>query len=274
MVLRAEIHETAIVHPGAVISDGCSIGPYSVIGEHVRLGEGCQVASHVVIDGHTSIGAHSRIFPFAALGCEPQDLKFRGEPSELIIGEHNIIREYVTLQGGTAHGTMKTTIGSRNLFMAHSHVGHDCRVGDNNWLANSVALSGHVTIGNNVILGGMVGVHQFVEVGDYSFLGAGAMVAQHVPPYCMVQGDRAKLIGINKIGLKRAGFSPEEIRRVIRIYKALFLGPGVFADRLTRARTEAGDSERALRMVEFVGRDRDRGIASARRGSDEGLSED
>lgn len=274
MTAGSTIHSSAIIQPGAEISQGCKIGPYSIIGANVKLGPNCEIGSHVVLDGHTTIGAGTRIFPFAAIGTDPQDLKFSGEPSVLEIGERNIIREYVTIQAGTAHGTMRTTVGNENLFMCHSHVGHDCIVGSNNWFANSVALSGHVTIGSRVILGGLAGVHQFVEVGDLAFIGAGAMVAQDIPPYCMSQGDRARLTGINKVGLKRAGFSEEEVRRVIQVFRDLFIRKSIstedqtitltLANRIERAKERAANCPRASKLIDFVAGDRPRGIAAAR----------
>ena len=204
------IHPTAIIDPAAEIGPEVEIGPYSVIGPHVQLGSQCRIGPHVVIEGHTTLGEQCQISQFASLGAPPQDLKYKGEPSTLVIGRRNVIREYVTLQPGTASGHMTTTIGDENLFMASSHVAHDGIVGNRNVFANSVALGGHVTIGNSVILGGLVGIHQFVRIGDFAFISGGTLVGEDVPPYCFGQfgqTPRGALRGVNTIGLKRAGFS-------------------------------------------------------------------
>ena len=164
--MDCQIHATAIVDPKAKLGAGVHVGPYSIIGPNVQLGDGCRIAPHVVIEGHTTLGENSDVFQFVSLGSAPQDLKFKGEPSTLIIGARNKIREYVTLRPGPASGHMTTVVGDNNLFMANSHVGHDCKVGSNNVFANTVGLAGHVSVGNNVILGGLVGLHQFCRIGD------------------------------------------------------------------------------------------------------------
>jgi len=247
-----EIHPSAVVEEGAVLGEGCRVGAFSVIGPHVIMGENCNIASHVVVEGHTRLGNNNRIFQFASIGSAPQDLKFRDEASELHIGDNNTMREYVTLQPGTEHGTMLTTIGNSNLFMASSHVGHDCRVGDANVFANSCALSGHVTIENNVILGGLAGVHQFARVGDLAFVGGGSMAGKDVPPFCITQGDRAALVGINVIGLKRNGFSVEDIGRIRKLYRDIFLGKGKLEERLNSVEAEYGDLEAAVKFINFI----------------------
>lgn len=246
------IHPTAIVAESAIVGDGTSIGAYTVIGEHVRIGKNCRIGSHVVVEGHTTLGDENKIYQFASVGAEPQDLKFRGEASTLTVGNKNIIREYVTLQPGTEGGGMKTVIGDGNLFMASSHVGHDSIVGNGNILANSVALSGHVEVGNYVILGGMTGIHQFCKLGDFSFTGAGSMVAQDLPPYCMAQGDRAELIGLNLVGLKRHGFSADDVKELKALYRELFRGKGTMKDRVMMARDNYAQSQKALALVDFV----------------------
>jgi UDP-N-acetylglucosamine acyltransferase len=218
----AVVHPSAVIYPGAVIGAGTEVGPFSVIGPHVVLGERNVLASHVVIEGHTTIGDENHIFQFASVGARPQDLKFKGEESRLEIGNGNAIREYVTLHPGTAGGGMLTKIGDRNLLMACSHVAHDVIMGNRNILANSCALAGHITVGDGVIAGGLSGVHQFVRLGTMSYIGAGSMVSKDVPPFCLVQGDRAGLAGLNIIGMRRAGVPSDVIRSLKQAYRRLF----------------------------------------------------
>lgn len=264
---HASIHPTAIIGEGAIIGAGTSIGPYSVIGPKVVLGIENKIGPHVVIEGNTRIGNNNQIFQFASIGAAPQDLKFKGEDSVLEIGDSNRIREYVTLQPGTERGGMISKIGSRNLFMANSHLGHDGIVGDDNVIANSVALAGHVTIGSRIILGGLSGVHQFVRVGDFAMVGAGAMVTQDAPPCCIVQGDRARLVGINTVGLERAGYTREEIKAVRDLYKKLFLTTGPFRERLAKARSEDTSSRAASMILSFF-TDLSRGVMDVRSAHD------
>jgi UDP-N-acetylglucosamine acyltransferase len=228
-----DFHQTAIVHKDAKIGAGTKIGPYCIVGGDVKIGENNTLHSHVVIQGNTTLGSNNQIFPFASLGGIPQDLKYRGEASSLVIGDKNIIREYVTLQPGTAGGGMLTKIGNNNLFMAQSHVAHDVILGDGNILANSVALAGHITVGNRVIIAGLSGVHQFVSLGDLSYIAAGSMVSKDVPPFAMVQGDRAGLVGLNTVGLKRASCSEEEIKLLKSTFRSLYYkSTGTFKERL------------------------------------------
>ncbi len=254
----SNIHSTAIVSPSAVIGEGTTIGPYSVIGSHVVLGSNNKVASHVVIEGHTRIGDGNTIYQFASVGAHPQDLKYKGEPSELLIGNNNIIREYATLQPGTEGGGMLTKIGNGNLFMATTHVGHDSTVGDKCVMANGAGLAGHVTIGNGVIVGGFSGIHQFVRIGDIAMVGAGSMVSQDIPPFCIAQGDRASIHGLNRIGLDRNGCSKEEFGLLRELYGILFLQGipevegKVFKERVAYAQTRVGDSKWASAFVSFI----------------------
>lgn len=258
------VHPTAIVDPKAVLGEGTEIGAYSVIGPHVKLGQRTKVGPHVVIEGYSTFGDDNVIFQFASLGAAPQDLKFKGEPSELIIGNKNIIREYVTLQPGTAHGKMKSVVGNGNLFMAGSHLGHDTEVGNGNVFANYCSLAGHVTVGDKVTVGGMAGVHQFARLGDLCILGAGSMVAQDIPPFCMAQGDRAELIGLNKIGLQRSGISAQEISHLKSLYRAVFFSDGSFATRLEQATAACGDFEVGARFLSFLRTSSSRGVARPR----------
>ncbi len=259
-----EIHNTAIVSPGAELGDGVSVGPYSVIGPNVKIGARTKVGPHVVIEGHTTLGEENDIFQFASVGSAPQDLKFRNEPSTLIIGKRNKIREFVTLQPGTATGTMTTTIGDENLFMANCHVGHDCRVGNYNVFANSTALAGHVEIGNRAILGGLVGVHQHCRIGDFAILGGGSMVNGDVPPYCIGQGDRAKLRGINRVALERAGFTQAQVREIKLAYRHMFASLGHLEQKLANIPSEWSSLPHLSLFLDFI-RSSIRGVCSPAR---------
>ena len=215
------IHATAIIDPGAQLAHDVSVGPYSIIGAEVEIGSGTSVGPHVVINGPTSIGKDNRIFQFASIGEIPQDKKFAGERTTLEIGDRNIIREFVTFNRGTADGIGKTVIGSDNLFMAYSHVAHDCIVGNHTVFANAASLSGHVEVGDYTILGGFTSVHQFTQIGAKSLCGLGSVVVQDIPPFSTAAGNRARTIGINKEGLKRKDFSPELIRALHQSFREL-----------------------------------------------------
>lgn len=221
--MTSGIHPTAIVDPAANIAKNVSIGPYCIVGPQVTLGEGVILYSHAVIDGDTTIGEGTEVFPFASLGHRPQDKKFKGEKSQLVIGKRNVIREHVTMNPGTEGGGMVTRIGDDCLFMASSHVAHDCQIGNQVILANNATLAGHVTVGNGVILGGLSAVHQFVRIGDYAFIGGMAAVEKDVIPYGMVMGERADLAGLNLVGLKRREVPRESIHALRNLYKKLFL---------------------------------------------------
>lgn len=216
------VHPTAIVADGARVDETCEIGPYAVIGHEVKLGPRNVVGAHAVIDGDTTIGEGNRVFPHAVIGQIPQDLKFAGEKSRLVIGDRNKFREFTTIHLGTQGGGGVTRIGNDCLFMANSHVAHDCTVGDGCILANSVPLGGHVTLEDHVTLGGLAGVHQFTRIGRFCFAAAGSIIVQDIAPYCTVQGDRAQLAGINAIGLARHGYSEEQIGRVKEAYRIVF----------------------------------------------------
>jgi UDP-N-acetylglucosamine acyltransferase len=265
-----EVHPTAVVAAGAELGPGVRVGPYAVIGPHVRLGAGTTIGPHAVVDGRTTLGAANRVFQLASVGAEPQDLKYRGEASRLEIGDRNIVREFATVNPGTAGGGMVTVLGDENLLMNYAHVGHDSRIGSRCVLANSSALAGHVRIEDHVIVGGLAAVHQFVRVGESALLGGGAMVVRDVPPFCTAAGDRARLRGLNLVGLRRRGFDAERIRAIKRAYRILFASGLPFAEAQARCRAELGASADAIRMLEFIAGS-ERGLCAAahgRRGAD------
>jgi UDP-N-acetylglucosamine acyltransferase len=246
------VHPTAVIHPGARLHPTVQLGPYAVIGPNVELGAGTTVGPHSVIEGRTRIGERNRVFQFASVGAQPQDLKYAGEDSELHIGDENLIREFTTLHKGTAGGGGVTRIGNGNLFMAYSHVAHDCQVGNDSVFANSATLGGHVEIGDHVILGGLAAVHQFTRIGRHAFVAGGSMVVMDVPPYCTAQGDRAELVGINSVGLARHGFSEEQIGQIKDAYRVLFRSKLPLDEALERLRTDFGGSPEIEVLLAFV----------------------
>jgi len=253
------IHPSAIVHPAAKLAAGVSVGPYSIIGEHVEIGEGTTIGPHAVIEGRTRIGAQNRIFAFSALGGTPQDKKYAGEPTALEIGDRNIIREYCTFNCGTAQDAGTTRIGSDNWIMAYVHVAHDCQVGNHTILANAVMIAGHVRIGDHVILGGLTGVHQFVMIGAHSMTAGATLLLQDLPPYVMAAGNDCKPFGINAEGLKRRGFSEEQIAEIRRAYRTLYRS-GLGLEEARAAIAEQAETAPELRILaDFLGRSR-RGI--------------
>lgn len=216
------IHPTAVLEPGSQVDPSCEIGPYVVIGAGVRMGPGNTVASHAVVTGQTTLGANNRIFSHAVLGGIPQDLKYRGESTSLVVGDKNTFREFATVSLGTAGGGGVTRIGNGGLFMASSHVGHDCQIGDGAIFANSAALAGHVLVEDHVHIGGLSACHQFCRIGRFAFVGGMTGVGMDVAPYCTVSGARAELAGVNVIGMQRAGMAEEQIGRIKQAYKVVF----------------------------------------------------
>jgi UDP-N-acetylglucosamine acyltransferase len=247
------VHATAIVHPEAKLHPTVEVGPFAIIGARVKLGAGTVVGPHTVIEGDTTIGEKNRIFHHASIGAPPQDLKYAGEPTRLVIGDENQIREFTTLHIGTAGVGGITRIGHRNLFMAYSHVAHDCVVGNGCVLANSVALAGHVDVADFVILGGLSAVHQFTRIGKHAFIAGGSMVAMDVPPYCTAQGDRAELAGLNTVGLSRHGLTDEQIGRIKDAYKILFRSKLGLNEAMTRLKAEHGGQPEIDHLLEFIG---------------------
>jgi len=246
------IHPTAIVEAGAEVDPSCEVGPYAVVGANVKLGAGTIVGAHAVLSGHTTLGRENRVFPFAALGGVPQDLKYRGEPTRLEIGDRNTFREYTTLNLGTVGGGGVTVIGSGGLFMANSHVGHDCRIGDGAIIANSVALAGHVTIEDHVHLSGLAAVHQFVRIGRLSFVSGLTGVTMDVAPYTTVAGPRAELGGLNTVGMQRAGFGEEQLGRVKQAYKIVFRSGLGLAEAIGELEKTLGAHPEIAHLVTFL----------------------
>lgn len=216
------ISELAVIDPGAQIGNNVKIGPFCYIGKDVIIGDDCELNSHVVIKGPTTIGKGNRFFQFASIGEECQDLKYKGEPTQLIIGDNNTFRESCTIHRGTIQDNSLTQIGSNNLFMAYTHVAHDCMVGSHCILANNASIAGHVHVGDWAILGGMTAVHQFCHIGAHSFVAASSLILKDIPPYVMASGSAAKPFGLNSEGLKRRGFSPEIISEIKRAYKVVY----------------------------------------------------
>jgi UDP-N-acetylglucosamine acyltransferase len=248
----ARIHPTAIVARGAELDDGVSVGPYAVIGRHVRIGRDAWIGPHAVVDGRTTLGAGCRVFSFASVGAPPQDLKYRGEPSTLDVGDGTIVREFASINPGTAAGGMATRVGKGCLFMVSSHVAHDCTVGNHVILANGAALGGHVVADDHAIVGGLAGVHQYVRIGESALCAAGAMVSMDVPPFCTVAGDRARLHGLNVVGLKRRGFPASTITALKRAYRLVFHVAGSRREAVARARAALGGVAEVGRLLDFV----------------------
>jgi UDP-N-acetylglucosamine acyltransferase len=260
----AQIHPTAIVDPKAELDASVSVGPYTVIGPHVKVGAGTTIAAHVVLEGHTTIGRDNRIWQFASIGAANQDKKYQGEPTELVIGERNTIREFTTLQVGTVQDKGRTTIGDDNWIMAYVHVAHDCVVGNNTTLANNTTMAGHVELGDWVTVGGLTGIHQFVKIGAHAMVGFQSAVSQDVPPFMLVDGNPLAVRGVNVVGLRRREFSAERINVVRQMHKLLYRENRTLDDAkaaiaaLTQSVSEAGADIEL--MLGFLG-SAERGIA-------------
>ncbi|WP_371038424.1 acyl-ACP--UDP-N-acetylglucosamine O-acyltransferase [Rhodosalinus sp. FB01] len=248
---EARVHPSAVVEEGAVIAAGCAIGPFCHVGPEVRLAEGVELKSHVVVTGDTRIGAGTSIFPFAVIGEIPQDLKFKGERTRLEIGARNRIREHVTMNAGTEGGGGVTRVGDDGLFMAGAHVAHDVQVGDRVILVNHAALAGHCVLEDDVIVGGLSGVHQWVRIGEGAIIGAVTMVTNDVIPYGLVQAPRGRLDGLNLVGLKRRGVSRDDITALRAAFQMLAQGEGAFQDRARRLGDETA-SDYVRQIVDFV----------------------
>jgi len=257
----SNIHPTAVIGQGAKIDATSSIGPYCVIGDNVSIGAGTVLHSHIVVEGHTTVGANNRIFPFASLGHMPQDLKFKGEVTFLEIGDGNTIREYVTMNPGTEGGGGVTRVGDNNLFMALAHVAHDCKVGNYCVVANNGTLAGHVELGDHAIVGGLSAIHQFVRVGHFAIIGGASGVAHDVIPFGSAVGNRAKLGGLNLVGLKRNEFPREIIHELRKAYRLLFADEGSLSDRVEDVASMFPKNPQVMDVCNFI-RASERGICT------------
>jgi UDP-N-acetylglucosamine acyltransferase len=260
----ASIHPTALVDSQATVADDVAIGPYTIVGPNVTLKAGVVLESHVVVDGHTTVGERTRIYPFASIGLPPQDLKYAGEPTRLVIGVENTIREHVTMNPGTVKGGGLTQVGDNCLFMVAAHIAHDCFIGEGVIMANNATLGGHVTIDDFAIVGGLSAVHQFVRIGRNAMIGGVSGVEQDVIPFGTVMGDRARLSGLNVIGLKRRGFSHEEIQTLRTAYRQLFSDEGTLAERIVEVEREFGTSPPVRIVLDFMKGESERGICKTR----------
>jgi UDP-N-acetylglucosamine acyltransferase len=257
------IHPTAIIAAGAVIGAGVRIGPFCTVGAEASIGEGAELVSHVVVEGRTRIGAGVRLFPFVTVGMAPQDLKYAGEPTETEIGPRSVLREHVTVHRGTVTGSGVTRVGADCLLMAVVHVAHDCRIGNGVVIANNVVMGGHVEIGDNAVIGGAAAIHQFVRIGRVAMVGGVSGVEADVIPFGSVLGNRARLAGLNVVGLRRRGCGREALHTLRAAFRLLFAGEGVFAERLAETREKWGGEPLVAEMLAFIEAPSRRGLIRA-----------
>jgi UDP-N-acetylglucosamine acyltransferase len=247
------IHPTAIVDPSAKISASCSIGPYCIIHSGVEMGENCELISNVVLGGPSRFGSNNKIYPFAVLGMDPQDITYKGEPTRLEVGSHNVIREYVTITRGTSKGGGITRIGSHILIMAYTHIGHDCSIGDHAMLVNAATLAGHVTVEEWAVVGALCPVHQFVRIGAHSYIGGGTTITQDVLPYSMTSAERdTHAYMLNKVGLQRRGFSSERIAALHHAFKVLLASKMNTSQAIEKLRSEGAQGEDVDALLSFI----------------------
>jgi UDP-N-acetylglucosamine acyltransferase len=257
------IHPTALVDPAAVLGRDVRIGPFCVIGPDVMIEDGTELVSHVVVDGHSRIGPGVTLFPFCTVGLAPQDLKYRGEPTRCEIGARTQVREHCTIHRGTATGRGLTSVGADCMLMAVAHVAHDCSLGDNVIVANNVVMGGHVSIGDHAVIGGSAAIHQFVRIGRAAMIGGVSGVEGDVIPFGSVLGNRARLVGLNVVGLKRRGFEKAAIMSLRGAFKTLFKDEGVFARRLEETRASYGDDPLVAEVLAFIDNESHRGLIRA-----------
>lgn len=251
-MMAIEIHPTAIVDKEAEIEDGVVIGPYCIVGNAARIKKGVRLISNVIIEGRTEIGEDTIIYPFTSIGLPPQDLKYKGEDTGVIIGKKNIIREYITIHRASVGGDGFTVIGDNNFLMAYVHIAHDCKIGNSVLMANAATLAGHVKVEDHAVIGGLVAVHQFTRIGSYAMVGGFSGVGQDIPPYMIASGARARLFGLNTVGLKRHGFSEETLSELKRAYKILFREKRTLKDAIKKIQAELPYSEEIRHLIEFI----------------------
>jgi UDP-N-acetylglucosamine acyltransferase len=254
-----EIHKTTIISPKAEIADSVHIGPFCVIGEGAKIKKGTRLISNIIIEGNTEIGENCIIYPFATIGLPPQDLKYKNEKTGVKIGKRNIIREYASIHRASVGGDGMTEIGDGNFLMAYVHIAHDCKIGSSIAMANAATLAGHVVIEDFAFIGGVVAIHQYTRIGAYSMVGGFSGIGQDIPPFTMASGARAKLYGLNVIGLKRHGFSEEAINNLKKAYKTLFREKRTLKEALKKIKSELAGSPEVERLVEFIEKNK-RGI--------------
>jgi len=248
------VHPTAIIEKGAKLGNDVYIGPYCIVGPDVEIGDLTRLESHVCVSGHTFMGKNNKVYPFASIGQPPQDLKYKGEPTRVVVGDNNTIREYVTINCGTINGNKVTTVGNNNMLMAYAHVAHDCTVHNNVVMANNVALAGHVTLEDYVVLGGFVGITQFNTIGKHAFIGAYSMIRSDFPPFFTGKGmDNFSVQSVNSVGLSRRGYSEDAIRRIKNAYKLLYVKKGtILADVVKELKSEEPQSDEISYLVRFI----------------------
>jgi UDP-N-acetylglucosamine acyltransferase len=247
-----EIHPTAIVHPRATIAPGVKIGAYSLIGENVRIGKDTVIDSHVVVEGWTEVGERCHLFPFVSIGTAPQHMRYRGEPTRVTIGNENVIREFVTIHRATVEGGGNTTLGHGNFIMAYSHIAHDCKVGNQVIMANASTLAGHIAVEDFAIVGGLVAIHQFVRVGCYAIIGGASGVPKDIPPYMCAAGNRAKLFGLNTVGLKRHRFSEATLFALKQAYRILFRSHLILNKAIEKVETDVPRLPEITHLLDFL----------------------
>lgn len=257
--MRSKIHETAIIDPKAKIETGVEIGPYCIIKKGVHIGRGTKLISHVIMEGEAEIGESCTFYPFASIGSSPQDLKYKGEATKLIIGNNNIVREYVTINRASVGGDELTSVGSDNYLMAYVHIAHNCKVGNHVIMANAATLAGHVVVEDFTIIGGLAAVHQHTRIGQYAMIGGLSGVVQDIPPYMIAAGSRAKLFGPNTIGLKRRGFSDQATNAIKKAYKILFREKHPLKDAIRKVREDFKEFPEIGHLVDFIEKNK-RGI--------------
>lgn len=257
--MTTEIHATAIVDKEALIDEDVFIGPFCTVGKGVKIMKGSRLVSHVVLEGKTEIGEGCQIYPFASIGFPPQDVKYRGEETGVTIGSNNIIREYVTIHRASVGGDGVTTIGNNSFVLAYAHVAHDCKIGNNVVLVNVATLAGHVVVEDYAYIGGLVAIHQFTRIGAYAMVGGFSGIGQDIPPYTMASGARAKLFGLNSVGLKRNGFSDETIAELKKAYKILFREKHTLKEAIKKVQAELPYTDEIRHLIEFIEKNK-RGI--------------